>query len=95
MDCGQRSPMSSIERVEKDARLCPANFPNNDPVGPVAKSGFEQVGKSDLALMRIELRLGGYDMRFLYKQFRRVFDDQNAVVIGDEPGQHVQQCGLA
>ena len=66
MNRSQRTTMAGIESVEKNARLSTANLANDDPVGPVSERCFEQVGKADLALVRIELGFGGDDVRLPY-----------------------------
>jgi hypothetical protein len=56
--------MARIQGIEEGACLWSANFTDNDPVRPVAKRSFEQVGETDLALVSIELGLGRDNVRF-------------------------------
>ncbi len=81
--------MAGVERVEEDARLRATNFAHDDPARPVAQRGLQQVAESDLALVGIELGLGGDDMRLLYIEFGHVFEDEDAVAVGDESGDDV------
>lgn len=69
--------MPGIQSVEQGARFGSAHLPNDDPVRPMAENGFQQVIKSDRALVRIELSLGGDDVRFSDGKLCRVFNDQN------------------
>src|ERR1700679_3227525 len=77
----ERPAMSGVECVEEDARLRSANLPYNNPVGPVAQCGFQQVCESDLALVGIELGLGGDDVPLPYVEFGDVFEDEDAVAV--------------
>src|SRR6266849_8124067 len=87
--------MPSIQSVEKSARFGTAHLPNDDPIRAVPENGFQQVIKSDCALVRIELSLGGDDVRFSDREFCCVFDDQNAIVVRNGVRQDVNERGLA
>ena len=87
--------MPGIQSVEKSARFGTAHLTDDDPVRPMAENGFQQVIKSDRALVRIELSLGGDDVRFSDGKLRRVFNDQNAIFVGDGIGEDVYERGLA
>ena len=75
----KRSAMACVQGIEKDTRFGSPNLADDDPVRPMAKRSLEQVGESDLALVRIELGLGGDDVRLPYIKFGHIFEDQNAV----------------
>ena len=76
--------MACIQGIEEDARFRAANLAHNDPVRSVAKGSLEQVREADLALVSIELGLGGDDVRLLNIEFGDIFKDQNTVAIRDE-----------
>ena len=46
--------MPGIQSVEKSPCFGAAHFTNDDPVRPMPKNSFQQVIKSDRALVRIE-----------------------------------------
>ena len=87
--------MPGIQSVEKSPRFGAAHFTNNDPVGSVPENSFQQVIESDRALVRIELGLGGDDVRFADDKLCRVFNDQNPILVGNGIGENVYECGLA
>jgi hypothetical protein len=49
----------------------------------VPENGFQQVIKTDCAFVGIKLSFGVDDMRFSDRKLCRVFNDQNAIVVGD------------
>jgi len=91
VNCGEHAAMPSIQSVEKSARFGTAHLTHNDPVRPMAEIGFQQVIKSDGALVRIELSLGGDDVRFSDRKLCGVFNDQNAILVGNGIGQCILQ----
>src|SRR5229473_7932176 len=94
MDCREHAAMAGIQSIEEGARFGTAHFTNDDPVRAVPENGFQELIKSDCALVRIELSFGGDDVRFSDSEFCRVFNDQNAIFIGDRIGEDVDQCGF-
>ena len=91
MDRRERPAMSCIERVEEDSRFRPANLSYNDPVRPVAKCSLQQIAESDLALVSVKLGLGGDDVRLPYIEFGHIFKNQDAVAVGNKPGEDIGQ----
>ena len=87
--------MPGIQSVEKSARFGTAHLTNDDPVRPMAENGFQQVVEGDGALVGIELGLGGDDVRLADRKLCRVFNDQNAIFVGDGIGEDVYERGLA
>src|SRR5258708_7920517 len=95
MNCREHSTMPGIQGVEKSARFGTAHLTNDDPVRTMAEDSFQQVVEGDRALVGIELGLGGDDVRLSDNKFCRVFNDQNAIFVGDRIGEDVYQGGLA
>jgi hypothetical protein len=87
--------MTGIQGVEESARFGTAHLTNDDPVRAMAEDGFQQVVEGDRALVGIELGLRGDDVRLADDKFSRVFDDQNAIFVGDGIRQDVYERGLA
>jgi len=77
-----------------------ATFADDDPVGAMAQGGFQQIFKRDCALMVLRLGFGGDHVGFCgYYRVPRVFDNQDAVFIGNRIRQDVEQassfpCGV-
>jgi hypothetical protein len=70
-------------------------FPHDDSVGPVAECGFQQLSKSYLTLVHVELDLGRDDVLLSNIKFSNILKDQNTVLIGDKTGQDIEQSGFA
>jgi hypothetical protein len=87
--------MSGIESVCECAGFGSAHLTNNDSVRSVPENCFQQVTKCDWPLVCIELGFDGDDMRFSDGELCRVFDDQNAVFVGDGIGKDVYERCLA
>ena len=87
--------MPGIQSVEKSARFGTAHLTNDDPVRPMAENGFQQIIEADQGLVCVQLSLGGDDVRFSDRKLCRVFNDQNAILVGDGIGENVYERGLA
>src|ERR1700761_4731072 len=95
MDGRQRATVACVQRIEEDTGLRSANLPHVHSVGPVAERGFQQVSKSYLTLMRVELNLGGDDVLFSNIKFSNILKDQDTVLIGDKTSQDIEQGRFA
>ena len=82
--------MAGVEGIEQRSRLDSAHFAKDDPVRSPAESGLQKVVKSDVGLERIGLAFDGENVRLLDLQFRSIFDDDDALMIGNEVGQYPQ-----
>src|SRR5208282_3177581 len=95
MNCREHTAMPGIQGVEESARFGTAHLTNDDPVRAMAEDGFQQIIKSDGALVRIELGLRRDDVRLADDKFSRVFNDQNSILVGNGIRQDVYERGLA
>ncbi len=89
--------MAGGHRLHQVERLAAAHLADDDPVRPHAQGGAEEVADGDLALpARIgRLRLQLHDVRALELQLAVVLDDDDALLLGGERGQRVEERGLA
>ena len=89
--------MAGIHGLQQVERLGSADFADDDPLWSHAQAVADQVAHRDLALTLQIWRPGfqPYRVRLLQLQFRGVLTGDDALVVIDEVGQAVQQCGLA
>jgi hypothetical protein len=95
MDGRKRPAMACVQGIEEDTRFSATDLAHDDPVRPMPKSCLQQVGEADLAIVRIELSLGGDDVRLPYMEFGYIFQDQDAITVRDKTGEHISECGLS
>ncbi len=86
--------MTCVQSIQEDACLWAANLAHYNPVRSVAERRFQQVAESDLALVGVELGLGGDDVWLPYVKFGDVFEDEDAVAVGDETRDNIGQRRL-
>ena len=83
MDGGERTGMAGVEGVEQRARLDSAYLAKDDAVRSPAERGFQQVVESDRIPIRVGLAFDGHDVRLFDAQLRGIFDDDDALVVGN------------
>ena len=83
MDCGQRSGMAGVERIEQRSRLNSADFAEDDPVGTEAESGLQEVVEGDAGLEGIRLGFDRNNVRFLNMKLGGILDDDDPLVVGN------------
>lgn len=91
----KRSTVSGVHRVQKRPRLGSTNLPKDDAVRTVAERGLEQVIEGDGMPVGIGLGLLLDHMRFADVQLGGVFDNQDALVLRDGVGEHVEHGRFA
>ena len=97
VDGGQRPVVAGVHRLEHVEGLAAADLADHDPVRPHAQRVAHQVADGDLALA-LDVRrpaLQPHHVLLLELQLDGVLDGDDALVVGDEGGQHVEQGGLA
>ena len=94
---GERAVVAGVHRLQHVERLAAAALADDDPVGPHAQGVAHQVADGDLAraLDVGRPRLQRDDVLLLELQLGRVLDGDDALVVGDEAREHVEQRRLA
>ena len=84
--------MTGVHGLQHVERLRTTAFSDDDPVWPHAERVAHEVPDTDFAgpLCIGRASLEGHDVLTLNLQFRRFFDRDQALTVGDEVGQHVQ-----
>ena len=95
MDRSQRSCVAGIEGIEQRSRLDSADFAENDPVRTPSQSRLQKIVKRDLGLEGIGLAFDSENVRLLDAKLRRIFDDDNALIVGNCLGHDIEKCGLS
>ena len=95
MDRGERSGVAGIERIEQRPRLDAAHLAQDDPVGPPAQRGLQQIVEGNAGLEGIGLAFDGEQVRLLQMKLRRILDDHDALVIGDCGCKGAEHRGLS
>src|SRR5437660_8484595 len=96
MDSRECAGMASIQSLQEVEGFATTNFPDDDPVRPVAQAGLQQIADGDCGnAVLFPACLEADKIRLVDPYFSRVLDKNDAVLVGDEPRQDVQQSGLA
>ena len=88
-----RTFVAGVHGLQHVERFRTAAFADDDPFGTHTQGISHQVGGGDLPLA-FDIRRASFqphDVFLLQLQFRRVFDRDDAVVVGDEARQRVEQ----
>src|SRR5579872_1789889 len=94
---GEAAAVSGIQSLQEVEGFLAANLAQNGAVGAMAETCLEQVTDGDggdfwsLRAARLEAN----EVGFSYVNLRRILDDQQAVFLGNEVGQDVQQGGFS
>ena len=94
---GQRAVVAGRHRLEHVEGLAAADLADDDAVGAHAQRVADQVADGDLALA-LDVRRAGLqpdDVLLLELEFGGVLDGDDALVLRDQPGEGVEQRGLA
>ena len=94
---GQRAFVAGVHGLQHVERFRTAAFADDDSFGPHTQGVAHQVGGGDRALafdVR-RPRFQPHDVVLLQLQFGRVFDRHDAVVVGNEARQRIEQRRLA
>ena len=75
--------MTGIQQIQECPGLRPTHIAHDDAIWAVTKDRLEQIIKGNIASVCVELRLGGDEVRLRDTQFRHVFDEQDALFLGD------------
>ena len=92
MDRRQAPGMASIQELQQIKRLPSADFTKNDPVGPMAKSGFQEI--ADAYRWNPVLSLPGFEANqvvVIHVDFGSVFDKQDSFVGRNEFAKNIQK----
>src|ERR1700686_3028306 len=95
MNRGQSTRVARVEELQKIERFAPSNFPQQNTIGPMPQRGFEKVTNGDsgyAVLFSSGFEANEVSLSKLY--FSCVFDQQDALVRGNELPQGIQQRGL-
>jgi len=93
---GRKAPgMPGIEELQEIEGLSSAYFAEDDPVGPVAKGGFEEVpdGDSRETVLRLP-RLETDQVVLVHVNFGRVFDEEDTLIRRDELSEDIEHCSF-
>ena len=97
VDRRQRAVVAGVHRLQHVERFFAADLADDDAVGPHTQGVAHQLPLADRALAFDvgRPRLEPHDVLLLQLQLGRVLDRDDALVLGDEARQHVQQRRLA
>src|SRR5437660_1484366 len=96
MDSRECAGMASIQGLQEVEGFATTNFPDNDPVRPVAQTGLQQITDGDCGnAVLFAAGLEADKIRLVDLYFSRIFDKNDAVLVGDERRQDVQHRSLA
>ncbi len=97
MNGRQRSVVARVHGLQHVQRLFAADLADDDAVGAHTQGVDEQLPLPDraLALDVRRPRFEACDVLLVQLKFRRVFDGDDALTLGDEARQHVEQRRLA
>ena len=96
MNRRERTRVARVEELKQVERFSSANFTEDDAVRPVAKRCLQQVSDRDRRKIRLRLASLETDEVWLFElDFRRVFDEENSVVIRNELSQGIQERRLS
>src|SRR5579859_3787171 len=88
--------MTCVEGLKQVEGFSPANLPDNDAVGPVAKRGFEQVPNGDCReSVLLSSGLKANKIGFADLDFGSVLDQDDAFFARDESREDIQESSLA
>ena len=96
MDGGERAVVTRVHGLEHVEGLAATNLTDDDAVGSHTQGVAHQVTDLDLALA-LDVRRAGFereDVLLLELELLGVFDGDDALVVGDEGGEHVEQRRL-
>lgn len=84
--------MARVEELEQVKRLAAANLAEDDSVGPVTQGSLEKIPNRDgwQPVLRLP-RFKPDKVRLLQLNFRRVFDEENSLVVPNEFAEDVEQ----
>ena len=87
--------MPCVEELQEIEGLSSTYFAKDDPVGPVAKGGFEEVPDGDgrqtiLRLSRFETD----EVVLVHVNFRGVFDEEDTFIGRDELSEDIDHCSF-
>jgi hypothetical protein len=88
VDRSQRTGVAGVEGIEQRSRLDSAHFAQDDPVRSPAESGLQKIVERDVGLERIGLAFDGQNVRLLDVKLRSIFDDDDALMLGNKVGQN-------
>ena len=102
MDGAHTAEMSGVERLQQVKGFRAAYLAHEDAVGPMAQRRAEQVRDGDgrqgrlLAEGRLRApRLEPHQVRFVDRDLGGLFDQDDAIRVGNCGGERVQQCRLS
>ena len=93
MDCGQTAVVAGVHSLKHVDRFATADLADHDAIGPHAKGVANQVSlRNFAAAFNVRrTRFEPDDVRLLQLQFGRVFDSDDAFVLGNESGKRIEQ----
>ena len=96
MDRGQRPGMAGVQRLQQIERFAAAHLADDDAVGAMPQGRAEQLPNGDgWQPNLLTTSLEPHQVRPINLEFRRVLDEHDSVVHGEERGERVQERGLA
>ena len=88
---GKASRVSGVEKLQEIEGLASADFPEDNPIGPVSKRCFEEISNGDCrqAVLRLP-RFETDKIVLTHVNFRGVLDEQNTLIPRDESPEDIE-----
>ena len=83
--------MAGIEKLQEIECLSAANLTENEAVGPMPESGFEEVADRHCRYAVLRLTsLEPYQIRLRHLNLRSILDQQDSFILGDKSSENIQ-----